>query len=125
MADGFDTYFKRGERYALLTVAPRNAPVPGQRERQLIAEWANHPRVRDFSKRLCVGSATVVSNPLARAALSVITAIWKPPSPFLAVPTVEAGLSYCLEQIHQAGLALPKPRELVRYEMLKLLEDAI
>jgi hypothetical protein len=81
MANGFERYFGRGERYAVLTVLARGSAVPGQRERAMIAKWADQPRVRDFSKRLCVGSAAVVSSVLARAAFSVITAIWRPPTP--------------------------------------------
>jgi hypothetical protein len=125
MAEGFERYFAKGERYAVLAVTPRNAPAPGQRERRLIAEWANHPRVRDYSKRLCVGSATVTTNPLARAALSVIMAIWKPPAPFEIAPTPAKGLDWCLQRIQDERLALSKPVDLVRYEMLKLLADAI
>lgn len=125
MAEGFERYFARGERYAVLSATPRNAPAPGQRERRLIAEWANHPRVRDYSKRLCVGSATVAANPLTRAALSVIMAVWKPPAPFEIAPTLEKGLDYCLRRIQEERLAMSKPHELVRYEMQKLLLDAV
>ncbi len=125
MADGFERYFARGERYAVLSATPRNAPAPGQRERRMIAEWANHPRVRDFSKRLCVGSATVTANPLSRAALTVIMAFWKPPAPFEIAPSLEQALDYCLRRIQEERLQLSKPQDLVRYEMLKLLEDAI
>ena len=125
MSDGFERYFLRGERYAVLSASPRNAPAPGQRERQMIGEWANHPRVRDFSKRLCVGSATVTPNPLTRAALSVIMAFWKPAAPFEIAPTVERGLDYCLARLRDERLALPKPQEMVRYEMLALLKDAL
>lgn len=123
MADGFERYFGRGERYAVLSVPARGSTVPGPRERALIAEWAGHPRVRDFSKRLCVGSATVVSSPLSRAALTVITAIWKPPSPIEAVPSVARGLDYCLGRITAERLPLLKPVDLVRHELLNALLD--
>jgi len=125
MTEGFERYFLRGERYALLSASPRNAPVPGPRERQQIAEWANHPRIRDFSKRLCVGSATVIRNPVARAALTVIMAVWKPPTPFEVAPSAERGLDYCLERVREARLVLAKPQALVRHEMLMLLNDVL
>ena len=124
MADGFERYFARGERYSVLSTSPRDASVPAHAERKAIADWANHPRVRDFSKRLCVGSATVVHNALSRAALSIITAIWKPPSPLEVVPTIERGLDYCLQRIREEKLPLVKSTDLVRYEMLALLRDA-
>jgi hypothetical protein len=123
MADGFERYFARGERYALISVSPRNAPAPGPQERRRIAEWANHPRVRDFSKRLCVGSATVITNPVARAALTVITALWKPASPLQACPSISSGLDYCLRRIQEERLVLPAPADLVRYQLQKVLED--
>jgi len=125
MADGFERYFARGERYAVLSTSPRNAPAPGQHERRLIAEWADHPRVRSFSKQLCVGSATVTANPLSRAALTVIMAFWKPPNPFEVAPSIEKGLDYCLRRIQEERLAVSKPHDLMRYEMLQLLRDAI
>jgi len=125
MSDGFERYFARGERYAVLSATPRNAPAPGQKERRMIAAWADHPRVRDFSKRLCVGSATVAANPLTRAALSVIMAFWKPAAPFEIAPSVEKGLDYCLQRIQEERLTMSKPQELVRYEMLRLLADAV
>ncbi|HEX2860554.1 MAG TPA: hypothetical protein VHN79_02895 [Lacunisphaera sp.] len=123
MADGFERYFERGERYTLITVSPRNAPAPGPRERKMIAEWANHPRVRDFSKRLCVGSATVITNPVARAALTVITALWKPASPLEVVPSIAKGLDYCLRRVQEERLALPGPADLARYQLQRILED--
>lgn len=125
MSEGFERYFSRGERYAVLSVSPRNAPMPGPRERELIATWANHPRVKDFSKRLCVGSATVAANPLARATLTVILAIFKPSAPHEVVSTPEKGLDYCLKRIQEERLTLSKPIDLIRYEMRALLADAI
>ena len=123
MADGFERYFARGERYAVLSTSPRNAKVPAHAERKMIGEWANHPRVRDFSKRLCIGSAAVVHNALSRAALSIITAIWKPPLPLEIVPTFERGLDYCLQRIREERLPVPRSLDLVRNEMLALLKD--
>lgn len=125
MADGFERYFARGERYAVLTATPRNAPAPGQKERRQIADWANHPRVRDYSKRLCVGAAMVTPNPLARATLSVIMAFWKPPNPYEIAPSFDKALDYCLRRIQEERLSTNKPVELVRYEMLRLLQDAV
>jgi hypothetical protein len=125
MADGFEPYFARGEQYAVLSAQSRNAPVPGARERKMIAEWANHPRTLDFSRRLCVGSAVVVGNPLTRATLSIIMSIWKPASPFQPVSTVEKGLDYCLGRIHAEGLKVSKPIELIRYEILREVSDLV
>jgi hypothetical protein len=123
MMDGFETYFQRGEKYAVLSLTPRNAPVPEQAERKMLGEWMNQPRVRDYTKRLCVGSATLIANPLTRAAYSIIMAFGRPAAPNEAVPTVERGLDYCLERIREAGLATPRPAGLIRYELLRELRD--
>jgi hypothetical protein len=125
MADGFEAYFARGERYAVITANSRGATVPGPMERRAIADWANHPRVRDFSKRLCVGAATIVDGTMARATLSVIMAIWKPGMPLEVVSGPERALDYCLQRLREEGMALRKPQDLIRYEMLALLKNAI
>ena len=125
LADGFERYFGRGERYAVLSVSPRDAPAPGPRERKLISDWANQPRVRDFSKRLCVASATVVNNALARAALTVLMTVWKPPLPQEFVPNVERGLDYCLARIREEHLTTHKSFELMRANALAQLQDVL
>jgi hypothetical protein len=125
MTDGFERYFARGERYAVLSTSPRDAAVPAAFERKLIGDWANHPRVRDFSKRLCVGSGMVVHNTMSRAALSIIMAIWRPPSPFEIVPSFDRALDYCLRRIREEQLPTTKPLDLVRYEMLALFKDTV
>ena len=125
MADGFERYFGRGERYAVLLTSPRNAPAPGPRERKLIIDWANHPRVRDYSKRLCIGSATVLPNALARAAMTVIMAVWKPPLPVELVPTAEQGLDYCLKRIREEHLPMAETVDFVRRTALARLHDVL
>ncbi len=123
LIDGFEPYFERGERYAVLTVSPPKAPAPGHAERKLIGQWTSHPRVRDAVRRLCVGAATVAPSAIERAALSIIWALGKPPCPSEAVPTIERGLDFCLERIRVEGLALPKLADLVRYETLRALQS--
>ena len=125
MTAGFDHYFERGERYAVLFIPARGARVPGPRERELIAAWANHPRVLDFAKRLCVGTAVVIENLLLRAALSAIIAVRKSTSNVEPVPTPAKGLDYCLRCIKAEGLPLSKPPDLLRYELLQQVEAAL
>jgi hypothetical protein len=125
MMEAFEHYFQRGERYAVLTLIPRNAPIPGQLERKMIGEWVDHPRVRDYSKRLCVASATLISNPLARAAHTIIMAFGRPAVPNEAVPTLQAGLDYCIERIREAALPVSQPLELARYQLIRDLQDFV
>ena len=123
MIEGFEPYLRGTERYAVLSVPTPGAPAPGHHERKLITQWTGHPRVREATKRLCVGSATVVPSSVERAVLTVIWALGKPPCPSEAASTVERGLDYCLERIRAEGLRLPKPSELVRFETLRTLSD--
>ena len=125
MMDGFERYFQRGERYAVLTIVPRSLPIPGQVERKMIGEWVGHPRVRDYTKRLCVGSATLIANPLARAAHTIIMAFGKPAAPHETVPTLERGLDYCIDSIREAGLPVSQPLELMRYQLIRELRDLL
>lgn len=121
MEQGFEGYFARGERYALLWTQPKQGRLPGLRERTRIGAWISHPRVRDFTKRLCVGAAAVVPNAIMRGALSAIMLVGKPPTPFSAVSTTEQGLDYCFKHIAEAGLSLPRPEALLRYEALRAI----
>lgn len=125
VAEGFDRYFKRGERYALIWSAPRGAPPPSQQHRRGIADWANQPRVRDATKRLCVGTATVTQSQLMRASLSIIMAFWKPASPFKIVPSLESGLDYCLRRISDERLTMVTSPDRAKREMLELLKDEV
>jgi hypothetical protein len=123
LIDGFEPYFQRGERYAVLSVPWPKAPAPGHAERKLITQWTGHPRVREAIKRLCVGAAAVVPSAVERAALSIIWALGKPPCPSEAVPTAERGLDYCFARIREEGLALSRPADLMRYETLRAITN--
>jgi hypothetical protein len=120
MRDGYERYFVRGERYALVSCSPRGS-VTGARERRLIADWANTPRVREKSRELCVGSATVVHNALARGALTAIMWVWKPSSPHHVASTAEEAIDWCLARVAEAGLVLPRSPSKVRAELVSLL----
>ena len=121
MEEGFEGYFARGDRYAMLWTQPRRGRLPGLRERARIGAWISHPRVRDFTKRLCVGAAAVVPNAIMRGALSAIMMVGKPPTPFSPVSSAEEGLDYCLARISDAGLLLPRPEALIRFEALRAI----
>lgn len=117
MTDGFEQVFARGQRYAVLFVPQPGLRIPGPQERQALAAWANHPRVVDFSKRLCVGTAAIISNPLFRVALSAIVSFQPIHSRVYPVPTVERGLEQCLEWLEAQRVPLSKPAGLLQYEV--------
>jgi len=114
MLKGFDRYFERGERYALLTVMPRGIQLPGARERKQMVDWASSATVRDFTAKLCVGAATLVTNPLMQGALTAILWLWKPPSPHAAVRSVSDGLDFCLERLAAERIPMAESPSVMR-----------
>ena len=124
MSDGFESYFVRGQRYAVLFVPGTGLSMPGAEERKLISAWADHPRTLELSRRLCVGTAVVVENVLVRAALTTLMAFRDHASKVESVATIERGIDYCVGRLRDAGIPLDKPAELVRYELTRLIEQA-
>ncbi|HYP90543.1 MAG TPA: hypothetical protein VEQ59_20375 [Polyangiaceae bacterium] len=121
LSEGFEKYFLRGERYALLNTTPRDFQIPDNSVRMLISQWINHPRVRDFTKRLCVGAATVNRNVLYRVAFNVVMAFQKPATQMECVANLEQGLDFCLGRLKAERLVTAKPLDLIRYELLEQL----
>src|SRR5690349_19932835 len=107
MAEAYDGFFDRGSPFAVITHTPDGAGMPGARERKMITAWTNTPRVKEMSAKLCVGSATVLSNPLMRGALTAMLWVWTPTSPMKSVATPEEAFEWCWEQMRQAGMPLP------------------
>jgi hypothetical protein len=121
MSTAFERYFRRGEPYTVLSVARLGAHSPDARARLRIAEWASLPRVRQFSKLLCAGTATVVSFPWERRALTALFWLWTPASPHQSVATVHEGLEYCLTRLAEWGVGLPRERETFRIDVQRML----
>jgi hypothetical protein len=117
----FRRYFKAGKRYAILTAQPPNKNYLDAKGRKLIAEWANQPDVRDFSKKLCVGTASLITSAIARGVFTALTWIWTPPTPVRLVGSVEEGTDYCLERLQAEHVELPEPAAALRSRVLGLV----
>lgn len=114
LIEGYEGYFRRGERYAVLSFSTSlTGSVPARQRKQLI-DWLQTPRVRELAGRFCVGGATVVASALARGAMTALNWFWKPPFPSLSVATSEEGIDWCLDQLAAAGVPLPRGREETR-----------
>ena len=124
MVEGYERFFQRGVRYAVLVVSPGVFVRIGARERKAIGAWVNDPRIHALTGKLCVGSATVVPSPVARGALTALLWFWTPAMPHRAVSTVEEGLDFCLEHVASAGLTLPRPAVEIRAEVVSLLRES-
>lgn len=125
MTEGYEKYFARGERYTVLNVTPHDFRMPDSAGRNMVATWVHHPRVRDFTKRLCIGAASVQRSILYRVAFNVVMAFDKPATEIKCVATLEEGLDYCLGRIKTEKLAMPKPLDLARYEVIEQLGKLI
>ncbi len=125
MSAGYETYFARGERYTVLNITPADFQMPDHAARNMVAKWVHHPRVRDFTKRLCIGAVSVQRSMLYRVAFNVVMAFDKPATEMKCVATLEEGLDYCLARIKAEKLAMAKPLDLVRYEVIERLGKAI
>jgi len=121
MAAGFERYFRRAQPYAVLNTARLGANAPDARARLRIAQWGNAPRVRQLSKLLCAGTASVLTFPWERRALTALSWLWTPPAPHQAVASVEDGLSYCLDCLARRRVELPRDRETFRIDVQRML----
>jgi hypothetical protein len=103
----FRRYFDAGKRYAILTATPPNTNYLDAKGRKLVADWANQPDVREFSRKLCVGTATVITSALARGVYTALMWIWTPTTPVKPVSSVTEGIDYCLERLRAEKIELP------------------
>lgn len=113
LAESFEEYFQRGERYAVISIQPEGSVTPGASERKMMLDWLESPRVRHYAGELCVGAATIVHGRVMRGALTAVLWFWKPPFPMETVATLAEGVDYCVERLHASGVPLSaKPAEL-------------
>jgi hypothetical protein len=125
LSEGYERYFARGERYTVLNVTPRDFEMPDYAGRTMVAEWVHHPRIRDFTKRLCIGAVSVQRSMLYRVAFNVVMALDRPATEMKCVATLEEGLDYCFGRLKTEKLALPQPFDLIRHQLVALLGPEI
>lgn len=104
---GYEQMFDREQKYALLTVMPVGGETPDARTRKLIADWASLPRSSRLTARLCVGAATLLTNPIFRGALTAMYWLYKPPCPQRASPNLEDALTWLTERCVAEKVSMP------------------
>jgi hypothetical protein len=119
LSSGFERFFQRGERYAVLGLTEGKFRVPDIAARTALQNWVNHPRVRDYSGRLCVGTAAVNDNVLHRIAFNLVMTFSKAVSETAWFGTPQEAVDFCIERIRVAKLSTPQPLDLIRNEVLK------
>jgi hypothetical protein len=125
MADAFEPYYARGERYAVLSVQPPDSIAPGPAERKLITDWVSSRRVRENAARLCVGAAAVTPGSVLRGALTAIMWFWTPPFPLKPVATSVEGIEFCVAQLLQAGVSLQQDEEMLKRKAAEALASIL
>lgn len=125
MSLAYEPYFEQDLPYALLSVSPRDAAPTGAKERRVIADWANSPRVRERSGKLCAGSAVLVPSALARGAFTALLWFWTPPSPLRPVGTIDEGLDYCFERLAAKHIPLRASPESIRRDVKAFLHNVV
>ncbi len=107
----------QGERYGLfydLRGAEAESLEERKKDAELIRELASEV------KRLCIGCAFVVSNPIIRITMNFILFLAPPPMPYKVVPRIEDGHVWLSEQFHIAGISYPPGAD----DFLRSLEEA-
>jgi hypothetical protein len=125
MADAFEVYFQRGERYAVISIQPDGSVTPGASERKLVLDWLESPRVQRCAGELCVGAATIIHGSLMRGAFTALLWFWRPPFPMESVASVARAVDYCVERLRSAGVDLPAEPAELRRRIERLLATAL
>ena len=89
--DHISSYFDRRERFGLIIDARQAPPLNAERRRS-VAERLDRDLERD--PELYVGTAVVLSSPVGRAVLKVITWMRRSPHPMMAFDALDPGLRW-------------------------------
>lgn len=125
MADAFEVYFQRGERYAVISIQPKDSITPGASERKLMLDWLESPRVRHCAGELCVGAATIIHGAVMRGAFTALLWFWRPPFPMETVATVARAVDYCVERLSSAGSPIPASPAELKQRVERLLAASV
>lgn len=123
MAEAFEEYFIRGTRYVVISVSPNRAQPPDAKHRKLVTDWITSPRVMSYSGRLCLGSANIVPNALARGMHTALLWAWSPPFPIKPVAGPREALDYALAALEKAGVPLPPGGAALRVKIQRRLQE--
>lgn len=119
--------YARRSRFALITDTRPITGIPGAKERKPLVDWLSRPEQLALVKQWNVGSSTILDNALMRGALQAIYWLWTPASPQHAAADFDQAWSWCIQQLSDAGVALPASpselREIARHEMERAVKS--
>ncbi len=100
-------YLQRQEKYLCIydSTLMKNSPMS---HRQMQVEWlqTNDAMLRQWM----IGTGFVITSPLARLAMTVISTLNKPPCPLNNFSTLEPALAWAADRFRDEGLTLPSVR---------------
>lgn len=123
MAEAFEAHFARGERYVVISVTQNRALPPDAKQRKLVTDWINSPRVLRLSRRLCLGAANIVPNSIMRGLHTALLWAWNPPFPIKPVSSAGSALEYALDRLKLASIPLPNEEAMLRVQVERQLQD--
>ncbi len=94
----------RGERYGII-YDMRGAEAESIEERKKDAALIKE--VGPEVKRLCIGCAFIVSNPIIRITMNFVFFLAPPPMPYKVSANIEEGHEWLVEQFRIAGISYP------------------
>lgn len=96
-----DALYQRRERFATLVDTTAVSSLPGATERRRLADWQNS--TIDQIRRYNVFTATVLSSPIVRGALTAMNWIFPPPNEQVVVASFEEGFRRCVDKLAADG----------------------
>ncbi|WNG46120.1 hypothetical protein F0U60_19875 [Archangium minus] len=110
-----DEYLQRQEKYVCIYDATKMKSSP-MSHRQLQVEWLqkNDAALRQWM----LGTGFVITSPLARLAMTVISTLNKPPCPNTSVATLQQALTWAADRFRDEGHPLPSVRIRTHYGLV-------
>jgi hypothetical protein len=97
--------FERGEKFVTLRDLRNVMAMPTPVQREMARRW--QARVRDELPRLCLGVAIVSDSAFIRGLVTAIAWASAPVIPEETVPTLSAGVDWCLHLLEENGVKVP------------------
>ena len=117
-----DALYARRERFATLVDASPLTALPGAHERRRLADWQNATIAQ--IKRYNAFTATVITSPLMRGAMTAMSWIFTPPNEQVVVATFAEGFRRCIDELRADGHPAPRAfEELAKSGSVRGVED--
>jgi len=100
----FEGLFARGQRYVVFMDTTALSTIPSAATRHTIGNWQNAHK--EQTKKLCVGTAILISSRLVRGALTAMNWVHEPVIKQYYPNTRREALDWCITTVGEAGLTI-------------------